>query len=230
MRSITPLLFTTHYCAFMTTLVLEYLLEGHKRGYNFTTPTQGFDDDTLRHIWRSAMPRGQGWGSYTGAQSLKCFPLPDGRMALSEVTVTDLRDESGRAGIRRAVIEVLREEACRARLDERLRHYPTIIQERLQAMPTFLQRAKIANYARFRSDPQLVLAYPYDTPYAWQMIEALVIKLVLAPFGPLRGWRQIIPFTTLALDYREESTLVALPQERARKLAGQDKKLSIIDL
>ncbi len=214
----------------MTQLVLEYLLEGHKRGYNFTTPTHGLGEDTLRHIWRSAMPRGQGWGAYIGAHSLKCFPLPDGRFALSAVTVTDLRDESGRAGIRRAVIDVLHEEECLARLDQHLHSYPPIIQDRLQHMPTFLHRAKITNHARFKADPQLVLAYPYDTPYAWQMTEALVLKLVLAPFGPLRSWRQPLPFTTLALDYREESALVALPQDRARKLAAEDKKLSVIDL
>lgn len=214
----------------MTRLVLEYLLEGHKRGYNFTTPTHGLDEDTLRHIWRSAMPRGQGWGAYIGAQSLKCFPLPNGRIALSEVAVTDLRDESGRAGIRRAVIDVLSEDDCLARLEQRLHSYPPIIQERLQHMPTYLQRAKITNHARFKAEPQLVLSYPYDTPYAWQMIEALVLKLVLAPFGPLRGWRQPLPFTTLALDYREESMLAALPQDRARKLAAEDKKLSVIEL
>lgn len=214
----------------MTQLVIEYLLEGHKRGYNFTSPVHGFDDDTLRLIWRKAMPRGQGWGGYIGAQSLKSFRLDDGRVAVAQVTVTDMHDENGRVGIRRAVIDVLPAEDYLPYLDQRLRSYPTLVRERVQDMPTFIQRAKIANHARFKAEPQLVLAYRYDGPYAWQMIEGLVVKLVVSPFGPLRRWDSFIPITTLALDYREESTIVALPQDRARRLAAQDKKLSIIDL
>ena len=79
----------------MKQLILEYVLEGHKRGYNFTSSTQGFHDDVLKSIWRKAMPRGQGWNAavYAGARSLKSFWLEDGRMAMSETVVTDMRDE-----------------------------------------------------------------------------------------------------------------------------------------
>jgi len=34
----------------------------------------------------------------------------------------------------------------------------------------------------------------------------------------MRRWGKIIPFTTLALDYREESRLVVLPQDRAQRV------------
>lgn len=83
----------------MRQLVIDYVLEGHQRGYNFTSSTQGFHDDVLKSIWRAAMPKGQGWGAYVGARSLKAFALEDSRLALSEVTVTDRRDESGRTHI-----------------------------------------------------------------------------------------------------------------------------------
>ena len=93
----------------MRQLVLEYVFEGHKRGYNITSPTNGFNDDTLKTVWRNAMPRGQGWGAdaYIGARSLKSFPLPDGRIALADVHVTGLHDESGRGGIRKAVVDIM---------------------------------------------------------------------------------------------------------------------------
>lgn len=214
----------------MTQLILEYVLEGHKRGYNFTSAIHGLDDAALKHIWRNAMPRGQGWGGYIGAQSLKTFPLEDGRVAVSEVTVTDMQDESGRTGIRRAVIDVLYEDDYLAHLDQRLLNYPAIVRERLEHLPTFLQRAKITNHLRFKSDPQVVLAYPFAGAYAWQLIEALLIKIALSPIGPMRRWSPIVPITTLALDYREESPVVVLPQEQAQKLAQRDKKLNVIDL
>ena len=210
----------------MSQLILEYVLEGHRRGYNFTSPTAAFADETLKTIWRSAMPRGQGWGGYIGAHALKSFQLDDGRVALSDVTVTEMRDENDRAGIRRAVIEVLSADDYFVHLDQRLQSYPAVVRERVRSMPNFLQRARISRHA----GSQLVMAYPYAGPYAWQMIEALVIKLALDPFGPLRRWGRVIPITTLALDYREESAITVLPQDRAQKLASQDKQLSVVDI
>jgi hypothetical protein len=32
--------------------------------------------------------------------------------------------------------------------------------------------------------------------------------------APLRRWGRIVPFTTLALDYRDESRIVAVPAQR----------------
>ena len=80
-------------------LVIDYVLEGHQRGYNFTSSTDGYSDAELKLIWRRAMPRGQGWSQYIGARSLKCFPL-DGqrRAAVCETVVTAQRDEHGRGG------------------------------------------------------------------------------------------------------------------------------------
>jgi membrane-bound lytic murein transglycosylase B len=46
----------------MQTLTLEYVLDGSRPGYQFTTPTNGIGEAALKTIWRSAMPRGQGWG------------------------------------------------------------------------------------------------------------------------------------------------------------------------
>mgnify|MGYP005841336755 CR=1 FL=1 len=201
----------------MQPLVLEYVFEGHQRGYTFTSPTQGYDEAALRTIWRRAMPRGQGWAAYTGARALKTFLLDDGRAALSEVTVTDLRDESGRGGIRRAVIQVMPPGAYLEYLRDRLARYAPPVRLAVEAWPTWRQRRQLLDRALPGKRAQAVIAYPYTTPDAWEAAEALAIKLALAPW--LRGLGgRIVPFTTLALDYRDESPLVTLPADRARAL------------
>ncbi|MGQ9888326.1 MAG: hypothetical protein ACUVSX_07540 [Aggregatilineales bacterium] len=204
----------------MRQLVIEYVLEGHRRGYNFTSPTAGFADEVLRTVWRSAMPRGQGWNApaYVGARALKSFLVGD-FVAVSQVTVTDQRDDSGRGGIRRAVVDVMTFSEYTAYLHERLRAYPPDVQAALERLPTLAQRARIMNRA-MKQSKQLVLAQAYDGPRAWQVVEGLVIKLALSPFPPVPRNGRIVPFTTLALDHRDESALVALPAARARQLKG----------
>lgn len=201
----------------MQPLVLEYVFEGHQRGYNFTSPTRGYSDTALKTIWRSAMPRGQGWNAYVGARALKSFLLDDGRMALSEVTVTDLRDESGRGGIRRAVIQVMYPGAYSEYLKDRLRRYPHAIQSQVERWPSFGQRKRLLERG-VRGAAQTVCTYAYTSPDDWQTAEAITLKLATSPGLLLRSG--LLPFTTLALDYRDESPLVVLPADRAAKLNG----------
>lgn len=195
--------------------VIEYVFAGDRRGYNFTSPTRGVPDDVLRRIWRHALPRGQGWGApqYTGAVSLKCFPLDAGRVALSTVTVTDQADESGRRGIRRAVIDVLTVQACRLQLEARLSGYPADVQGWLESKPGFWQWHKIADRARIEADKTaaLVVTHPYTDVGSWQRVEALLIKIATAPRLIRKLDGQLLPFTTLALTHHDESALVALP-------------------
>jgi hypothetical protein len=201
-------------------LVIEYVLEGHRRGYDFTSPTAGFADEVLKTVWRSAMPRGQGWNApvYAGARALKSFLVGD-FAAVSDVTVTDQRDDGGRGGIRRAVVDVMGFGEYTAYLEDRLRAYPPDVVAALERLPTLAQRARLMNRA-MKQSKQLILAQTYDGPRAWQVVEGLVIKLALSPFPPAPRSGRIVPFTTLALDHREESPLVALPAERARQLKG----------
>jgi hypothetical protein len=198
----------------MRQLVIEYVLEGHQRGYNFTSSTQGFHDDVLKSIWRRAMPRGQGWGAaiYAGARSIKTFLLEDGRAALSEVVVTDMRDESGRGGIRRAVVSVMQAGEYLEVLQSRLGEYADPLRAQIE-------RRTIPS---IRGEKQIILSHPYMHAQQWQMIEALMIRgaLRLASDGLFRSGR-IIPFTTLALDYRDEGLMVALPEEKARRVEDE---------
>jgi hypothetical protein len=198
----------------MLPLTIEYVTEGRNRGYNFTSPTGSYDDATLKTIWRSAMPRGQGWGvdALVGARSLKCFALDERRLALAEVIVTDRRDESGRRGIRRATVRVLYAEPCAAYLRERLRQYAPEIRERVSQLPTPRQWGQIVDrlLPTVRKEKQLVLTQPYDD-HRWQIMEALVIKLALSLQVGLPRFNAVIPFTTLALDPREEAPIVAVP-------------------
>lgn len=200
----------------MNQLVLEYIVDGPQRGYNFTSPTDHFDDAVLKSIWRSAMPRGQGWGDdkYTGARSIKCFALPDGRMAVSEMTVTDLQDEHGRRGIRRAVIDVMTRRVFYHHLQSRLESYPAEIRGDARHQYREVQ----GKTPRMKRDNPLVVAFPYNETHSWWLMEALVLQLAVMPIRAMRRFQDgaAIPFTTLALDYRGESKIVALPIDRAR--------------
>lgn len=203
-------------------LVIEYVFEGHQRGYNLTSPTRHLGEATVKTIWRNAMPRGQGWGAYIGARSLKAFPLDDGRIALSEVTVTDLQDEGGRRGIRRAVIHTLSQDDALAHLRDRLASYPPETLARIEKKPSLGQWKHIVDETlpKLRRDGQIVLSRPYTTDEDWQSVEAFILKLVMARLNPLRRWGKLPPFTTLALDSRDESPLVAIPTQQRRPADG----------
>ncbi|MCS7070592.1 MAG: hypothetical protein NZM00_03745, partial [Anaerolinea sp.] len=90
----------------MITLTLDYVLTGQRRGYTLT-PADAVPPEVYRAIWRWALPRGQGWDApaYRGARALKCFSVDAHTAAMSAVAITDLRDELGRGGIKRASIQ-----------------------------------------------------------------------------------------------------------------------------
>lgn len=198
----------------MNRLVIEYVFEGHRRGYNFTSSTAGFSDDVLKAVWRGAMPRGQGWGkpAFSGARSIKCFQLPDARIAVSEVTVTDLEDEHGRRGIRHAVVDIMPPRVFGHHLESRLAGYPAGIRTETRTL-----YAKISKrLPRQKKDAPLVLAHPYSNSNDWWVIEALVLELARQPVGWLRRVQSgIVPFTTLGLNHHDETGIVALPAEQA---------------
>ncbi len=212
-------------------LVIEYVLEGHQRGYNFTSSTQGYTDDDLKIIWRKAMPRGQGWSAFVGARSLKCFPLDENqlRVAVCETIVTDLRDENGRGGIRRATIEVMARADYYVYLERRLSNLSGHVRVQVDKLPTLKQRLTIANKVmpRPRRNSQLVVVHDYAGPDHWQVTEGLLLKLARFPIGPMRRWGKVIPFTTLALSHGDESALVALPTAKAQSI---DRKTPTINL
>ncbi len=200
-------------------LVMEYVFEGQQRGYNFTSPTNGFADDVLKVIWRQAMPRGQGWGGYIGAQSLKCFPLPDNRVAVSQITVTDQSDESGRRGIRRAVITVLPLTAYAAFLSERKRAHPAGIQQDAVFILENWRRTRLLEHMtrKISRTGQLILAHAFTTNADWLVTEAVMLRLLVSP---PRGLRQdgVLPFTTLALSHHDEMALVGMPVNKTQQI------------
>ena len=206
----------------MTQLVIEYVFEGHQRGYNFTSPTDHVDDDTLKHIWRNAMPRGQGWGDFIGARSLKAFPVDDAKIALADVMVTDLQDERGRKGIRRATVALFSEMDYFAHLQDRLSHYSESIRARAEDRLTICKRTNIISKTlpKFRRDAQLILVRPFKTPDDHQVMEAFSIMLALEPVISMKRWGGIVPFTTLALDHHEESRMVVIPESRSQKISA----------
>lgn len=215
----------------MPQLTISYLLEGTRRGYNFTSPTDGVDPETLKAVWRGAMPRGQGWENYPGATSLKCFPLESGEAALCDVMLTDQQDEVGRRGIRRATINILPPQAYQRLLIDRLHALPTALvakaERRLgsREWELLFRKYRDAKKPKTILKPQTILAYPYSID-GWRFVEACILLLatrstllanlieVSPAINPFAD--RLLSFTTLALDYREEGRIVALPLDKVR--------------
>ncbi len=218
----------------MRELAIGYALEGARRGYTFTSPTDGVDPDALKAIWRGAMPRGQGWEQYPGASALKCFPLDSGEAVICDVALTDLQDEVGRKGIRSAAIKLLSPREYQDDLLARLRALPPKVvadaERKLTSHEWELLFKKYRDAKKPKSilKPQTILAYPYSAT-GWRFVEACLLLLAtrstlltnlieisptINPFAD-----RILSFTTLALDYREEGRLVALPLDRMRAFA-----------
>jgi len=211
-------------------LVIDYLLEGENRGYNFVTPTDYLHPDVVKAVWRNAMPRGQGWSapSYIGARSLKCIPLGAERFAISEVTVTERRDEMGRQGLRRAEITVMNPGEHADDLERRWNELPA--SARAAAENRFGQRWWRRAMPQMNAPRQIVLAYPYTNAEDWLLVEAYVLKLATAQrVRGAKAFGSVTPFTTLALDYREESQIVAIPLDKAQHITPP-KGVSVINL
>ncbi len=209
----------------MTDLVIEYVLDGPRPGYAFSTVPNGTDPETLRVIWQHAMPRGQGWRRYVGARTLKCFPLDGGRQAaIADVTVTGQTDETGRGGIRRTEITILSGDDTLDYLALRLALLPETARAAAAEHLTLARWKQIMDRAlpkARRRAGQIVLAAPYRDAAGWQVVEAAVLMIATAP--PLRlasGWGHTPALTTLALDTREESRLVAVPLAELPRLDG----------
>jgi hypothetical protein len=217
----------------MRTLTIDYLLEGTRRGYNFTTPTDDIPPETLKTIWRQAMPRGKDWGvpAYKGAAAVKCFPLESGEMAVCHVAITGMRDEMGRAGIRRAEISILQERAYFDYLRGLLNAMPPNVVAEAEAKLTsrewqlLFKKHRRENPPKSFVKPQTILAYPYSEE-RWPFVEACILLLatrstllanlieVSPAVNPFAD--RALSFTTLALDYRDETRLIAVPLEKAR--------------
>lgn len=230
----------------MRTLTIEYLLEGKRRGYTLTSPTDGLDAEIVKTIWRNAMPRGKKWAdaAYENAHSLKSFALENGQFALCEVNSTDQVDEVGRRGIRRAEIHLLNVGEYADYLAHKLASLPPqVVAEAERKLHSrdwelLFKKHRDSQHPRTLMKPQTILAYDYapSAPNGWQFVEACVLLLVtrktiltnlieitpkINPFAD-----KALSFTTLALDPHEEGRIVAIPYTEA---AAQG-NLSFIDI
>lgn len=216
----------------MRELSIGYILEGARRGYSFTSPTDGVDPDALKAIWRGAMPRGQGWDGYPRTASLKCFSLDSGEAVVCDVALTDMQDEVGRKGIRRAAIQLLSPREYQNHLIDRLRALPkTVVADAERKLYSREWELLFRKYRDTRKPktilkPQTILACSYTNAERWRFVEACILLLAtrstlltnlieispaINPFAD-----RILSFTTLALDYREEGRIVALPLDKMR--------------
>ena len=205
-------------------LTIEYRLEGRHPGYQFTGPTDpAIDKRTRKAVWQNAIPRGQGWrdARYAHARTLKVFDAGPGQMAASVVHVTDMTDEMGRGGIRRAKVTLMDDSVYHSFVRETYKLYPETIRRAAEDRLMSTVWRRVLDKALLRAREQIVLAYPYRNAEDWKLVEALVLRLVSAPgVRWVEGWGTRPTFTTLSLDWREEGRVVALPLERARSVRG----------
>ncbi|MBN1429097.1 MAG: hypothetical protein JXB07_11980 [Anaerolineae bacterium] len=210
----------------MTHLVIDYVLDGHRPGYTLRH-ADGLDQAAVKAVWRASMPRGHGWNEprMIGARSTKCFALPDDRAAISQVFVTDQVDEKGRAGIRRAEVDIIPGAAMPDVLKHLLRCYPESIRVAANHKLSIGHRLAVLNRALPRlleQGSQIVLTHPYTTAENWQVIEYIVLYLATTwSVRALRGWPRVLSLTTLALDVQEESLIVAVPLDTAQRIGLQ---------
>ena len=200
----------------MTQLLIEYVLDGPRRGYNFTSSTAQFDDASLKAIWRAAMPRGRGWSDprLLGARSLKAFVLPDERVAISETVVTDQVDDTGRRGLRRSSIDVMTVPVYRHFLQSRWKSYP----DRTQQIARSKRPQILDALGRSKRHRQLLIGRPFVTVEDWWVVEAIIIDLAANPPTRLKRRGDFLTFTTLALANQDESRIVAIPDGIARQI------------
>ncbi|MCC6905860.1 MAG: hypothetical protein IT326_08470, partial [Anaerolineae bacterium] len=169
--------------------------------------------------------RGQGWGmdGYTGASALKVFHVGASLLAFSGVAVTDQVDEQGRRGIRRAEIDLFPVSQYTARLSQRLWRLPA--QARIAAERHMTRAWWNVLLDRLIPRPgvarQVILTCPFTSPARWQMVEAIVLMVALSRgIQMIEGWSAAPSLTTLALDYHEESQIVAVPQQALGRIRG----------
>jgi hypothetical protein len=124
-----------------------------------------------------------------------------------------MRDESGRGGIRRAVVSVMQP-------GEYLEVLKTHLSQYSDALHRHIEHRSLPNP---RGDKQLIFCHPYADAARWQTVEAMILRqaLRLASNGIIRSGR-IIPFTTLALDYHDEGQIVVLPEDKARTVKNEN--------
>jgi hypothetical protein len=207
-------------------LVIDYVLDGNRPGYQLQQ-ADGLDDAAVKAVWRAAMPRGHGWGDpgLTGARSIKCFPLPGERAAVSRVVATGQVDEHGRAGIRRAEIDIIPASTYLDMLKHTLIACPEPVRAGANRKLDFGHWLAILNRALpkiLQSNDQIILTHPYSSVEEWQVMEYIVLYLAtMWSIRTLRGWPQVMSLTTLALDVQEESRIVAVPLAAAQQLKIQ---------
>lgn len=223
----------------MRLLHIHYVLDGKRRGYQFIESTRDLDPAHLKTLWQNAFPRGQGWGdpALVGAMALKSFTLDDNLIAACETTITDQRDEAGRMGIRTAVIRLMNATEHAAYLQTRIAQLPpdtvAAAERGLYSHDWELLFRKVRDFDQPRTlwKPQTILTCMY-TAGNWHFVEACILLLVtratlltnlieLTPkINPFAD--RAIPFTTLALDHREESRITAIPSNKLGDVAAID--------
>jgi hypothetical protein len=137
------------------------------------------------------------------------------------VTVTDQQDETGRIGIRRAEITMMKEGSYQSHLEDRMAAYSPAIRHEADRIMTLGRWLRVLEQAvpKMGIRDQVLLARPYRDPEGWAVMEYLVIYLATRwAVRAMRGWPAVIPFTTLALETREAGRIVALPLEHTERI------------
>lgn len=185
---------------------------------------------------------------FRGVQILKCFELSDGRIAISQVENTNETDEGGRSGIMRSSILVASRMRAISWLQQRLtdlieedtilsKHAHQIINSRGFKSQLIYNRHRSPDNHTFdkrsgllsqlmgaissKAKGQIILTWDFSKEH-WKIIEIIMLSLVTRKTNVtsefLESTNDFINFTTLALDYRDENRIIAIPTSKFENL------------
>jgi len=212
----------------MRKLEIRYKLDGDKKGFNFEEfeGVEEFEESELKQIWHKAMPGGYGWSNdaYIGSKSLKCFSLDNGEVVISELTNTTQIDEAGRQGIRETDITVRTLDQHKDWLRHSLNRFSENTRSEAKAKIKKLRWKLIFRKIfwgwsiniPFLRKSQVIFAFPYSHD-KWDLVECCALQLITNFNYLVAKNEEIITFTTLTLNPREEAHIIALPLEIAKK-------------
>ncbi|MBI3241315.1 MAG: hypothetical protein HYZ49_03370 [Chloroflexi bacterium] len=183
------------------------------KGYEISQHSSDLTSTELQHLWEKALPQGNGWPSYIGMESLKCFRLSDNKIAVSQARVTNQEDEFGRRGIFRARVDIFT--SVSGYIEKLTKAYTQILSSARLRESALHQPSVFGVIEQVLSNRQVILASPFINRENWRYMEAIILKAILSlptQICPL------VSLTTFALSPYRESFVVALPMSIAKDL------------
>ena len=218
---------------------MPYVIVSYDEEYRCTFASPELDPDTVTIASRHALPHGNGWERFCGVRAVRAFPLPNDRVGVSYVRITDEADRDKRRGIMKGTCLILTpaefqnvllssdfrfDDVCpdgapcspgcsHAGVDlsrEAASRHPA------RAVPSFLQRLlRVCGGLRHLSwwesicRRKLIFRVRFSGPPEWRVMERLVHAYVSVL---PRFLRKRLRFTTFTLSTDEAEHILGIPE------------------